>query len=62
MKHLESKHGELLAQAKDDGLKKFLEFLIQEEKSHYESIMKVYDYIQDAGNWFMYEEGAFPQG
>ena len=52
----------MLKQATDDKLKKLLEFLIQEEKSHYESIMKVYDYIQDTGNWFMYEEGAFPQG
>jgi rubrerythrin len=39
-----------------------LEFLLDEEKRHYEIIEKMYNYLTDSANWFMYEEGSFPQG
>ena len=48
--------------AKDKQAVKFLEFLLDEEKKHYEIIEKMYNYLTDSANWFMYEEGSFPQG
>jgi rubrerythrin len=52
----------MLKQASDPGVVKFLEFLLEEESRHYEIIEKMYNYLADSANWFMYEEGAFPQG
>ncbi|MBU1853947.1 MAG: ferritin family protein [Candidatus Omnitrophica bacterium] len=53
---------EMLKEAKNENLIKLLKFLLQEEKEHYESIMNLHTYITDSANWYMYEEGAFPQG
>jgi rubrerythrin len=52
----------MLFEAKGEQAKKFLEFLLDEEKRHYEIIEKTYNYLTDSANWFMYEEGSFPQG
>jgi rubrerythrin len=52
----------MLKQASDPGVVKFLEFLLEEESRHYEIIEKMYNYLIDSANWFMYEEGSFPQG
>jgi rubrerythrin len=52
----------MLKQTIDPGLVKFLEFLLEEESRHYEIIEKMYNYMIDSANWFMYEEGSFPQG
>jgi rubrerythrin len=52
----------LLTEAEGERAKKFLEFLLDEEKRHYEIIEKTYNYLTDSENWFMYEEGSFPQG
>lgn len=52
----------MLKEAKDENLIKLLKFLLQEEKQHYESIMDLHTYITDSANWYMHEEGAFPQG
>lgn len=49
-------------EAKDEKLMKLLDFLLEEEKVHYNSIMKLHTYITDSANWYMYEEGSFPQG
>jgi len=48
--------------AKDAKLIKLLDFLLKEEKAHYESIMNLHAYITDSANWYMYEEESFPQG
>lgn len=48
--------------AKDEKLVKLLDFLLEEEKAHYDSIMKLHTYITDSANWYMYEEESFPQG
>ena len=48
--------------AKDEKLVKLLDFLLKEEKTHYESIMNLHAYITDSANWYMYEEESFPQG
>lgn len=52
----------MLKDARDKNLIKLLKFLLQEEKQHYESIMDLHTYITDSANWYMYEEGSFPQG
>ncbi|MFC1624656.1 ferritin family protein [Candidatus Omnitrophota bacterium] len=48
--------------AKDEKLVKLLDFLLEEEKAHYDGIMKLHTYITDSANWYMYEEESFPQG
>ncbi|MFC1666381.1 ferritin family protein [Candidatus Omnitrophota bacterium] len=48
--------------AKDKKLVKLLDFLLEEEKAHYDGIMKLHTYIIDSANWYMYEEESFPQG
>jgi len=53
---------DLLKKADNENLVKFLKFLIEEESMHYESLKKTYEYVTDTENWFMYEEGTFPQG
>ena len=52
----------MLKEAKDDNLKRLLEFLLGEEKKHCEAIMTLHSFITDSANWYMYEEGSFPQG
>ena len=47
---------------KDEKLVKLLDFLLEEEKTHCDSIMKLHAYITDSANWYMYEEESFPQG
>ena len=52
----------MLDNTKDERLIKLLEFLLKEEKAHYEQIENLYSYITDSENWFMYDDGSFPQG
>ena len=52
----------MLKDAKDKNLEKLLKFLLEEESGHYEAISDLYTYLTDSHNWFMYEEGSFPQG
>lgn len=53
---------DMLKEAKDENLIKLLRFLLSEEKIHCDTIMKLHSYISDSANWYMYEEGSFPQG
>jgi len=46
----------------DEKLIKLLDFLLAEEKVHYEGILSLYTYLTDSANWYMYEEKSFPQG
>ena len=48
--------------AEDPNLKRLLDFLLKEESKHYEAIEDLHTYLADSHNWFMYEEGSFPQG
>ena len=52
----------MLKQAKDQNLIKLLNFLLSEEGKHAEAITRLQTYLEDSANWFMYEEGSFPQG
>ena len=53
---------EMLRKAEGRKLIKLLKFLLNEENQHYEGIRNLYTYLTDSANWFMYEEGSFPQG
>ena len=52
----------MLKESGDEKLGKLLKFLLVEENKHYEGIKSLYTYLNDSANWFMYEEGSFPQG
>lgn len=52
----------MLKDTNDENLTKLLKFLLNEENDHYEWIMNLHAYLTDSHNWFMYEEGSFPQG
>ncbi|MFH1593152.1 MAG: ferritin family protein [Candidatus Omnitrophota bacterium] len=52
----------MLKDAQEKNLKELLKFLLSEESKHHELLMNLYSYVTDSQNWFMYEEGSFPQG
>jgi rubrerythrin len=52
----------MLEKAETQEAKDLMTFLLEEESRHYEIIEKMYNYLTDSANWFMYEEGSFPQG
>ena len=52
----------MLKDAQDEKIKKLLEFLVEEESKHYEWLSNIHSYLTDSQNWYMYEEGSFPQG
>jgi len=51
-----------LEDSSDDKLDKLLKFLLSEEDKHCKALREIYTYITDSANWYMYEEGSFPQG
>jgi len=53
---------DMLRKAKDKNLRKLLNFLLEEESGHFETFKKLHEYLADTANWYMYEEGSFPQG
>lgn len=55
-------YNNILKRAEDENLVKLLEFLLDEEDSHYDKFIKLYEYMTDTDNWYMYDEGVFPQG
>jgi len=52
----------MLKEARQKALISLLRFLMKEETKHYEEIDNLHTYLTDSHNWFMYEEGSFPQG
>jgi len=52
----------MLAEVKEVTLKELLKFLLQEETRHHDLLQSTYTYLTDPANWFMKEEGGFPQG
>jgi len=51
-----------LAHAKTDKEKALLERLIQEEEQHYAIFFNTYQFLEDTGNWFMWEERGIVEG
>lgn len=57
-----SYYQEFLKESKDKNLTKLLSFLLKEEDRHCKALLDIHTYITDSANWYMYEEGSFPQG
>jgi rubrerythrin len=51
-----------LAHAKTDKEKALLERLIREEEQHYAIFANTYEFLEDTGNWFMWEERGIVEG
>jgi rubrerythrin len=51
-----------LEESRDENLNKLLKFLLGEEDKHCRALMEIHAYVTDSANWYMYEEGSFPQG
>jgi rubrerythrin len=52
----------LLAGSENEKEKALIEKLIKEEKEHYEIFANTYSFINDTGNWFMWEEHSMVDG
>ncbi|MFH1996894.1 MAG: ferritin family protein [Candidatus Omnitrophota bacterium] len=52
----------MLAEAKEETIAGLLKFLLQEETRHHDLLQSTYTFLTDPENWFMREEGGFPQG
>ena len=52
----------LLAGTENEKEKAFFEKLIREERAHYEIFANTYSFINDTGNWFMWEEHSIVEG
>ena len=52
----------LLAGAETEKEKALFKKLIEEEKAHYEIFANTYSFIDDTGNWFMWEEHSIFEG
>ena len=52
----------LSAEAKTDKEKKLFEMLVKEEEQHYEIFSNTYNFLQDTGNWFMWDEHSIVDG
>ncbi len=57
-----SYYQKFLKESKDKNLAKLLSFLLKEEDRHCKALMNIHTYVTDSANWYMYEEGSFPQG
>jgi rubrerythrin len=52
----------LLAGSENEKEKALIEKLIKEEGEHYEIFANTYSFINDTGNWFMWEEHSMVDG
>jgi len=52
----------LLAGTENEKEKALFEKLIREERAHYEIFANTYSFINDTGNWFMWEEHSIVEG
>jgi rubrerythrin len=53
---------EALAAAVDEKEKRLFEVLIKEEERHYQLLNNTYSFLEDTGNWFMWEELSIVEG
>ena len=51
-----------LSEAKKEKEKELLKRLIEEEEHHYTIFANTYQFLQDTGNWFMWEEHSIVDG
>jgi rubrerythrin len=52
----------LLAEATTEKEKNLYEKLIHEEEEHYNIFANTYDFLNDTGNWFMWEDHSIVEG
>jgi len=52
----------LMSKSKTKKEKTLFARLIIEEEQHYEVFSNTYDFLQDTGNWFMWEEHSMVDG
>jgi len=52
----------LLKDTKDDKVKTLFEKLIYEETRHYDIFENTYTFLNDTGNWFMWDEHSIVEG
>lgn len=48
--------------AKDPDIKRIYERLAEEEEEHWEILSETLSFLEDTGNWYMWDEYSFPQG
>lgn len=51
-----------LQKAEDPKEKKLFDVLVQEEEKHYQILQNTYDFLEDTGNWFMWDELSIVEG
>ena len=51
-----------LGKTQDSHQKDFFRRLIEEEKEHYQLLQNTYSYLEDSGDWFLWEEKALLDG
>ncbi len=52
----------LISEAATDKERTLFEKLIKEEQQHYDIFANTYNFLQDTGNWFMWEEHSIVDG
>lgn len=52
----------LLSESKTDKEKTLYEKLVREEQQHYDIFANTYNFLNDTGNWFMWEEHSIVEG
>jgi rubrerythrin len=55
-------YAKLAAEAETEKEKDLFEKLIHEEQQHYNIFASTYDFLNDTGNWFMWEEHSIVEG
>ncbi len=53
---------EALKSATEEKEKRLFEVLIKEEERHYQLLNNTYSFLEDTGNWFMWEELSIVEG
>jgi len=51
-----------LEKAEDSPLKRFFRRVIEEEKQHYQLLQNTHSYLEDSGEWFLWEERGLLDG
>jgi rubrerythrin len=49
-------------EAQSETEKAFLEMLVKEEKRHFELLQNTYNFLNNTGDWFMWEEHGLLEG
>ncbi len=52
----------VFAETKNEKERRLFEWLVKEEKEHYDIFSNTYSFLSDTGNWFMWEEHSIVDG